>query len=107
MSSLAALLAKLPEADALAVARAIARAEGAPAEPAPSPAPAEPKYLSVAAYAKRVGYSEWKVREWVKDGLPHTNAPGTLRVIVADADRWIEQGPGARQGLRLVAGGKP
>lgn len=84
--------------------------------PAPTPvvpevAPA-PRYLSVAAFAKRAGVSATTVRGWLKDGMPHTNAPGRLRVIVADADRWVELGPGAKASraqpaLSVVTGGKP
>lgn len=77
--------------------------------PAPSPAPAAPLplYLSVPRFAQHTGFSESKIREWLRCGLPHTNAPGQVRVIVKEALAWIQAGPGARQGLRVVAGGRP
>jgi hypothetical protein len=90
-------------ADLLSAAATALRAHAAP--PAP-PALPEPKYLGVTAYAKRCGVSATTVRQWIADGMPSTRSTGRTRIIVADADRWHEQGPGGKPALRAVPGGR-
>ncbi len=64
----------------------------------------EPRYLTISAYAKRVGWSRSTVQTWVRAGLPTVDGRGGARVDVRAADEWIKLGGIARStGGRLDA----
>lgn len=52
----------------------------------------EPRWETVAAFAKRTGYSERKIRDYARRGMSHVGKGRSLRIIVADALDWIERG---------------
>jgi hypothetical protein len=67
------------------------------AQQPPPPADDRPVFLDPRKYAERLGVSEWKVRQLVKLGLPHSRLPGgrkLIRIDVEKADAWVKvQGP--------------
>jgi hypothetical protein len=85
--------------DAIAVQLRADLAKAAQAKPSEP----EAKYMSLSRYARTRGLSRKVVRGWIEDGLPHTNAPGHLRIIVKEADAWIEKGPGQGTAPRAAA----
>lgn len=52
----------------------------------------EPKYMTLAGFAKRIGYSRSTVRSWIVAGMPAVRGGRGHRVIVAAAERWIADG---------------
>lgn len=105
---LLALVSTLTADQRLALMAALA-AGAVPTNPSPtSPPPTEPIYLSVPAYAKRLGIGEATVRNMVRLGLPATHLPSSdggrtrVRIKVAEADAWVDAG-GAAQGVARSA----
>ena len=70
------------------VRRALGLDERAPAAP--------PKYAPPAEYADRLRVSERSIRKWQRRGLPVVRIGSVVRVRVAEADAWLEEGGAVR-----------
>lgn len=51
---------------------------------------AEPRYLTVREFARRVRVHEETVRVWCRDGLPVLRVGRGVRVRVREAEAWLD-----------------
>jgi hypothetical protein len=73
-------------------------------KPAPSPIapPLEARWMRIADFAKRVGYSRTTIQNWVKAGMPAVETARGHRIEVRPAEEWIKMG-GPRRAAHLDA----
>lgn len=81
-----------------------------PAAPAPAPNPlAEPRRMKLSVYASTRGYAPKTVARWCslgRDPLPHVGQGRARRILVAQADAWIDGGGPARAADAARAAGR-
>ena len=69
--------------------------DSGPAEPIPT-------YVTVGAFAQRVGVAKRTVENWITQGLPVVRGGRVRRIPIVEADAWLKTG-GATNGLERRA----
>lgn len=53
--------------------------------------PTDPLYLDTDDFAARRSVSRSTVRRWIERGMPHRKVGRIVRVVVKDAEAWLER----------------
>lgn len=50
------------------------------------------RFMTVPAFAEKMGFSDRTIRDYCELGMPHRGEGRGRRVLVAEAERWLDEG---------------